>query len=118
MSAFGFHDGQRATNRVVLSGTSATTLLDAADRRFHVLGIKLVNHSGGALTPVIDFYDGTTATILRDNKSLSDTADEIVEFPGDFGVMDLGDKLRITANSNLSVWVSYIDPAKQTGTHA
>lgn len=118
MSAFGFHDGQRATYRVILSGTSATTLLDADERRFHIVGIKLVNHSGGALTPVIDLYDGTTAFILRDNANLADQASETVELPGDFVAMNIDDKLRITANSNLSVWVSYIDPAKQTGTHA
>lgn len=117
MSAFGYHDGQRATYRVILSGTSATTLLDAASRRFHIVGIKMTNASGGALTPIIDIYDGSTAFILRDNATLADTATETLVLPGDFVVMNLTDKLRITSATGLSVWVSYIDPYKTVGGH-
>lgn len=118
MSAFGYHDGQRATYRVVLSGTSATTLLDASNRRFHITGIKLVNHSGSTLTPIVDVYDGTTAFKLRDDVELFDQREEDLTLPGDYVVMNLGDKLRITANSNLSVFVSYIIPAKGAMVHA
>lgn len=118
MSAFGYHDGQRQTVRGILSDGSATTMLSAATARRCIVGIKLVNHSNGALTPVVDIYDATTAFILQDEESLADKADFDVPLPGGFYVMDLGDVLRVTSAANLSWHVSYIEPAKVHGEHS
>lgn len=117
MSAWGYHDGQRATERGTLADTSATTILDASTQAYDVVSIILVNHSTGALTPVVDVYDGTTAYPLRDDASLADQAREVVDI-GDFIKLQRGDVLRITANANLTWFVSYVIPYKPTGTHA
>lgn len=99
------------TARGVLSDTSATTMLSASgDNIPYVLGILLTNHSGGAVTPVVDLWDGSTATIIRDNKSLADQASEIVELPAGFILMNEDDLLRVTAASGVSWVVSYGAP--------
>lgn len=117
MSAFGYQDGQRETARGTLSNTSVTTLLDAStgSNALDVVSVILVNHSTGTLTPVVDVYDGTTAFILRDNANLADQAREVVDLGGAFIRLKRGDKLRLTANANLSWFVSYIIPYKPTG---
>lgn len=117
MSGFGFADGQRQSDYGTLSDTSVTTLLDASTGTVNALdvaSIVLVNHSGGALTPVLDVYDGTTAYPLRDDASLANQAREVVDV-GEFLRLKRGFKLRLTANANLTWFVSYVIPFKPTG---
>lgn len=109
MSVFGIPSGIPLTARVSLSGSSATTIVDASEKSgLRVVGILLVNDSGGALTPVVDVYDGTTAFVLRDDASLADQAREVVSLP-EFIHLKKGDKLRVTAGSGLKVFASYVE---------
>lgn len=115
MSVFGIDSGIPRTARAVLSGTGATTIVSAADKsNIYLVGLLLTNASGGSLTPVVEIYDGTTAFRLRDDATLADQAKEAVVLP-DFVHMKKGDVLRVTANTGLHVFASYIEvPANQT----
>lgn len=115
MSVFGIDAGIPRTARTVLSGSSATTIVSAADRsNIYLVGLLLTNVSGGALTPIVDVYDGTTAYRLRDDATLADQGKEQVTLP-DFVHLKKGDVLRVTANTGLHVFASYIEvPANQT----
>ncbi len=108
MSVFGLPYGIPNTERKTLSGTSATTILSAGDKKLVIVGILLVNASGGALTPIVDLYDGSTAFPIRDNASLSDNTAENVAIPS-FIRMKPSDVLRVTSASGLTVHVSYLD---------
>lgn len=121
MSVYGLRGGFVRTQRGTLTDASTTAILDTANlanRSAVVIGLRLVNHSGGALTPTVDVYDGATARTLRDDVSIADQAGEDVSLPG--GVYELirGDSVRITANANLTWHISYIepDPAVSGGT--
>lgn len=117
MSAFGYHDGQRATVSFLLANGNATTLLNGSTRRYHIASVRMINHSGSTVNPVIDVYDGTTTKVFRGNKDLTDTSDETIDMPGGFLVLDANQSLRITAAANVSVFVAYVDPYKNTGDH-
>lgn len=109
MSVFGIATGIPRTARKVLSGTGATTIVDATDKSgLSIVGIVLTNVSGSSLTPVVDVYDGTTAFRLRDDASLADQASSAVTLP-DFVHLKKGDVLRVTANTGLHVFASYIE---------
>jgi hypothetical protein len=109
MSVFGINAGVPGTTRAVLANGNATTVLDATNKSgLRVVGILLTNHSGGAVTPIVDVYDGSTAFIVRDNASLSDTASTSVTLPG-FIHLHRDDVLRVTAAANVTVIVSYVD---------
>lgn len=118
MSIYGFQGGLPQTAYGTLAGTSATKIIDAdalaGPRECVVLGIVITNHSGGALTPILDLYNGTTAYIIRDNVNLADTATETISLP-EFYKLDRGNSIRITADSGLSWHVSYILPNTQVG---
>jgi len=112
MSVFGIGNGVVNGERVTLSGTSATTVVDSTGRSGIVItGILLVNHSGDARAPIIDIYDGTAAFRVRDDATLADQGAEDVKLAGGSLRMKKGDVLRVTANTGLTVHVSYIDMA-------
>lgn len=109
MSVFGINSGVLGTERIVLSGTGATTIVDATNKSgLAVVGILLVNNSGGPLSPVVDVYNGTTAFRLRDDVALADQAREVLSLP-EFVRLKPGDLLRVTANTGLTVFASFID---------
>jgi len=111
MSIFALPFGVPNTTRQVVAGAGATTLVTVASNApsAFVVGILVVNNTGGALTPVLDLYDGTTAFIIRDNTSIADQAREVVTLP-EFIQMRPGDVLRITGGTGLSVFVSTVTP--------
>lgn len=109
MGIYGIDSGLPFTESYILSDTSATTVLDATSRGLTLAGLKLVNKSGGPLTPVVDVYKAGTAYVLRDNASLADTADDIVSLPADYYALPKGALLRVTANAGLHVHVSYLE---------
>lgn len=115
MSVFGIDNGIPRTAHAVLSGSSATTIVNATDRsNIYLVGLALINVSGGALTPVVDVYDGTTVFKLRDDASLADQAREVLALP-EFVHVKKGEVLRVTANTGLHVFASYVEvPANQT----
>lgn len=109
MSVFGIDNGIPNTTRTVIAGTSPVTVLDATSKSgLSVAGVLLVNVSGGSLTPVVDVYDGATAYRLRDDATLADQAREVVALP-EFIRLKKGDVVRVTANTGLHVFVSYVE---------
>lgn len=114
MSAYQISNGLPRTIPITLTDGSATTILTAT-RRFMVVGIVLVNHSGGALTPTVDLYRSSTQFILQDAESLADEASFKVELPGDFVHLQINDLIRVAAAANLTAWISYSDPHITTG---
>lgn len=108
MSVFGLPFGIPNTERKTLSGTSETTILSAGDKKIAIVGILLVNASGGGLTPIVDLYDGSTAFPIRDDATLADQGREVVTLP-EFIRMKPNDVLRVKSNTGLTVHVSYVD---------
>lgn len=119
MSVFGFHSGSPRTEQGIISGTSAVTILDTAsdlpNQEGTVIGIVMTNLSNGALAPVVDVYDGTTAYVLRDDANLADKATEEIVLPGGFYKLVRGDSVRITANTGLHWHISFIEPNANAG---
>lgn len=109
MGIYGIDSGLPFTESYILSDTSATTVLDATSRGLTLVGMTLVNTSGGALTPAVDVYKSSTAYVLRDNASLADTVAEIVSLPAGYYALPKGALLRVTANAGLHVHVSYLE---------
>lgn len=113
MSIYWFNGGRPKTAFGTLANTNATAILTAnnlANRHCVIVGLHLTNHSGGALTPNVDIYNGSTAYLIWDAKSMSDGADSEVDLPGGFYELISGNSLRLTANANLTWHVSYIEP--------
>jgi hypothetical protein len=116
MSIYGIDRGTPGSESVILSDTSATTIISGSlDQPRALVGLKLVNASGGPLTPVVDVLIDAVAYVLRDNASLADQASEIVTLPGDVYIIPRGADLRVTANANLHVHASYIDTPRNAG---
>lgn len=115
MSMFAFTTGTPKGYRIKLTGTSATTIVQATNSTIFLVRLRITNNSGGALTPLVEAYDGTNAIIYRAASSLADKASEDVIGTDGCIILETGNSVRITAAANLHVFATYIISNKTTG---
>jgi hypothetical protein len=112
--------GRVETTSVILSGTSATTIVDIASTENGTLieHIRLVNTTGGAIDTTVDLYDvaNTTAYVLVQEHSLAlkstESADQSTSV---YEVimpiwLNKGWRLRVTGNTGVHVHVTHVRP--------
>jgi hypothetical protein len=122
MSMYQQGRGRVETESVILSGTSATTILDAEDNGSLIEHIRLVNTTGGAIDVTVDRYNvsATTAYVLVQEHGLAAKSTESANLSTSVYeiVMPLwlpkGWLLRVTGNTGIHVTATHVRPEGRT----
>lgn len=84
--------------RVILTGTTATTIIPAQTRKQAIGKIRVTNQTAGAVTVNLEVYDGTTAWSLTGAQSIP--ANSSIEIYDE--MLQVGHLLRATAGTGSS----------------
>ena len=122
MSMYQQGRGRVETEAVILSGTGATTILDAEDNGSLIEHIRLVNTTGGAIDVTVDRYkvSTTTAYVLVQSHTLAIAGTESANLSTSVYeiVMPLwlakGWLLRVTGNTGVHVTATHVRPEGRT----
>jgi hypothetical protein len=114
--------GRVETTSVILSGTSATTIIDAEDNGTLVEHIRLVNTTGGAIDVTVDRYDvaNTTAHVLVQEHSLAAKSTESGNTSTSVYEITMPNWLkknwlvRVTGNTGVHVTATHVRPEGRT----
>lgn len=99
---------------VVLSDTSATAVVTGANGLV-VNALRVSNENGGSVNVTIDLYDvsATTAYNILPPTAVSD--DDVLDFGLDLLPVPSGFQLRVTANSGVTVFHTFVRDTNPTG---
>lgn len=122
MSMYQQGRGRVETEAVILSGTGATTIVDAEENGSLIEHIRLVNTTGGAIDVTVDRYKvaTTTAYVLVQEHSLALKSTESGNLSTSVYeiIMPLwlpkGWLLRVTGNTGVHVTATHVRPEGRT----
>ena len=110
MTFYNSNDIPLGIQNTVLTDGNPTTVLDGGKGGVMLVELQVSNPTAGAITAVVEYYDGTTSYYYENGKSRPAGDEALLDIQGI--PLTRGKSIRVTGAANMQVLVTYARAAQ------